>query len=154
MPGQSMEIQNFQQIIPLKGSPLPSISEDRHPRKGMHFRRITRRKSKRPRIICEKFPLFLEYLSQIKTKFENIYRRSSEAYEVLIHEKKNLDPKIPCYSLFKSSSQCSDEQKKGRKVEKVTMYVPYSWVTQNINLCTGSLIKETVTWDFHYLLEF
>jgi hypothetical protein len=67
----------------------------------MLFRRITRRKSKRLRIICENFPLFLEYFSQIKTKFENIYRRSSEAYEVLIHGKKLRDPKIACYSLFK-----------------------------------------------------
>jgi hypothetical protein len=38
-------------------------------------------------IIREKFPLFHEYLSQIKTKFEIIFRCSSGAYEVLIDEK-------------------------------------------------------------------
>jgi hypothetical protein len=46
-----------------------------------------------PRIIREMFPLFHEYLSQRKTKFENIFRLSSGAYEVLIQEKttpKNL----------------------------------------------------------------
>jgi hypothetical protein len=34
-----------------------------------------------------KFPSFHEYLTQMKTKFENIFRHSSGAYEVLIHNK-------------------------------------------------------------------
>jgi hypothetical protein len=38
-------------------------------------------------IIRGKFPLFHEYLSQIKTKFEFIVRCSSGAYEVLIDDK-------------------------------------------------------------------
>jgi non-ribosomal peptide synthetase component F len=46
-----------------------------------------------PQIIHGKFPLFHEDLSQIKTKFENIWRHSSGAYEVLIREK-NRDQKI------------------------------------------------------------
>ncbi len=32
--------------------------------------------------ICGKFPIFHDYLSQMKTKFENIFRRSSGAYEM------------------------------------------------------------------------
>jgi hypothetical protein len=46
-----------------------------------------------PGIIRRKFPLFHKHLSQIKRKFENIFRRSSGAYEAMIHEK-NQYPKI------------------------------------------------------------
>ncbi len=52
-----------------------------------------------PRVIPESF-LLLEYLSQIKTKFENIFSRSSGADEVLILEK-NETQKISCNSLLK-----------------------------------------------------
>jgi hypothetical protein len=53
-------------------------------------------------IICDNFLLFREYLSQIKTKFENISRLLSGACEVSFHEK-NQDPTAPLNS---SSPPC------------------------------------------------
>jgi hypothetical protein len=52
-----------------------------------------------PRIIRGKFPVFLEYLRQIKTKFEDSSRRSSGAHEVLFYEKIQ-ESKNSCHSPF------------------------------------------------------
>jgi hypothetical protein len=41
-----------------------------------------------------------EYLRELAKKYENIFWRSSGAYEVSIHEK-NWDQKISFYNLFK-----------------------------------------------------
>jgi hypothetical protein len=61
-------------------------------RKGVPFHCIILGKSNFPLIMHGKFPLFHGYLSQIKTKTQYIFRRSSE---------NNRDQKVSCYSPYK-----------------------------------------------------